>query len=806
MEATRKTTDPQAAQVVCVCFFLALAILAVFGQTAHFGFVNFDDDIYVYANPDVTGGLRWEGVVRAFTHVECSLYHPLTMISLMADAQMHGLDAGGFHLCNVLIHTASAILLFLILRWMTGALWRSAFVAAVFAIHPLRVESVAWVTERKDVLGAFFFILTVGAYARYVRKPDSPGRYLMVAGLFVLDLLCKPIAVTLPLALLLLDYWPLNRFTPATPNPDCDTDGRGKGRAGSPLPAAARTECAPYQLRPAYYPNRPLGIARRLILEKIPLLALAAAACAVTFFAAGKAVVSAASVPLPMRLGNALVSCAVYLRQMVWPVGLAVFYPYPAKSTPLWELALAFLLLAIITGMVLALGRKRPWLWVGWFWYLGMLAPVIGLVQVGLFAHADRNTYLSQIGLYVLLTWAVAGMSAGWPYRRWILGGASAAILVALILCAHTQASYWRNSESLWNRAISCTSGNYLAQYNLGTALLPQGRLAEAIGHFQKAVEIRPDYAEARDNLAKAHYNLANALLKQGKPEEAIAHFQQSLEIEPANAKALNNLGNALAAKGAYQDARAPYEKALQIQPGFADAHYDLGQVLLKLGRFDESVAQFRKALDIEPKNTEAQNGVGEALLLKGDLEGALACFGKNTALNPDPLTRWRSLGGGFLEKGEWDAAIVCYRQAINIVPRSADACADLGMAYLKKGETREAMDSWQQALAINPGQISVLNNLAWLLATATDPSLRDGAKAVALATQASQSSGGGNPVILHTLAVAYAAEGNYRQAATTARRALDLASAQKKDALAATLQQEIQQYESNPPPGNAPP
>jgi len=760
--STTEQKSPPALPGLCVCAFLALAVLAVFGQTARFGFVNFDDDVYVYENPLVAGGLSREGIARVLTHAECRLYHPLTMISLMGDEQLHGLSAGGFHLTNVLIHTASAILLFLILRQMTGALWRSAFVAAVFAIHPLRAESVAWVTERKDVLGTFFFILTLGAYVRYVRKPNSPARYLTVAGLFVLDLLSKPIGVTLPLVLLLLDYWPLHRFAPGTP-------------------------------------TRLFGIPRRLILEKIPLLALAAAACVVTYIAAGKAAVSAAVVPMPMRIGNALVSYVVYLRQMVWPAGLAAFYPYPAKSFPLWELALAFLLLAVISGVVLALGRKRPWLLTGWFWYLGMLVPVIGIVQVGAFAHADRNTYLPQIGLYVLLTWAVAGMSAGWPYRRLILGGGAAAILVALIFCARTQVSYWRTSELLWNRALACTTGNYAARYNLGNEFVKQGRLEEAIGQFHEALEIQPASYDAR-------YNLGNALFRQGKLDDAIAQYQKILALAPDSAQVLNNLGNALAMKGESEAALAQYEKALQIQPGYADAHYDLGQVLLKLGKLDEAIAHYRKSLEIEPRNTEAQNGLGKALLLKGDLDGAMACFMKATPANPDTDANWVKIGSDFLGMEDWDAAIVCYRQATKINPRDPEASAGLGMAYFKKGEARNAVESWQRALAIYPGQVSVLNNLAWLLATAADASLRDGAKAVALATQASQLSAGANPVILHTLAVAYAAEGNYGLAAATARRALELAAAQKKDALAATLQQEIRLYESNPPPGNAPP
>ena len=326
---------------------------------------------YVYENAKVTGGLSLKGLAWVFTHADCHLYHPLTMLSLMADYQLHGLHAGGYHFTNVLLHTASVILLFLVLRQMTGALWRSAFVAAVFAIHPLRVESVAWVAERKDVLGTFFFMLTLGAYVRYVRKPNSLARYLMVAVAFVLALLSKPTVVTLPFVLLLLDYWPLQRFEQA------------RNFSG-------------------------------LVLEKIPLLALAAGACAMTVLAAEKEVAAYANVSMLSRLGNVLVSYAVYLRQMVWPEGLAVFYPRPEKGHPVWTMALSFLLLALITGGVLAFRRKRRWLLIGWLWYLGMLTPMIGIVQVGAFAHADRITYLPQIGIYLPLTW----LAAEWAAKR----------------------------------------------------------------------------------------------------------------------------------------------------------------------------------------------------------------------------------------------------------------------------------------------------------------------------------------------------------------------------------------------------
>jgi tetratricopeptide (TPR) repeat protein len=702
-QTTREARNPQILRAGCVCVFLALAALAVFGQTAGFGFVNYDDGFYVYENPRLAGGWSLEGVARAFAHAECFLYHPLTMISLRLDYQLHGLHAGGYHLTNVLIHTASAVLLFLLLRQMTGALWRSAFVAAVFAIHPLRAESVAWVAERKDVLATFFFLLTVGAYLRYVRNPNSPGRYLLVAVFFALGLLCKPVAVTLPFVLLLLDFWPLQRFALGTP-------------AGAASPVARQ---------PGYW-----GIPRRLILEKIPLLALAAVMCVVTCLVVRKVVLVGAPVSVAARLGNALISCVVYLRQMVWPTGLAVFYPFPEKGAPFWEVALAFLLLAAICGGVLACWRKRPWLLTGWFWYLGMLVPVIGIVGAGDFAHADRNTSLPQIGLYILLTWAVADWSAGWKHRRLVLGGLMIAVAGALMVCARIQTSYWRDSETLWNRALDCNPGNSVARINLGNALSAKGDWEGAGAQFRKALEIKPEDAEARNDLGIV-------LVVKGDREEAIAQFRKALEDKPDYAEARLNLGNALYAKG----------------------------------NQDEAIAQFRKTLEIQPDYAEARLNLGDALFMEGQLEEAIAQ----------------------------------YRQAVEIKPDFAEALSNLGAALLRKGQTREALDAWQKSLEIKPGQLSVQNQLAWLLATTPDAALRNGAKAVALAAQASQRSGGGNPVNLRILAAAYAEEGNYGLAAATARRALELAAQQKNDALSAALQKEIQLYQANTPLRDAP-
>ncbi len=382
-------------RVPAVCLVLAAITFAVFGQTLNHEFVNFDDNDYVYENPVVAQGLTFRGIVWAFTHVHSANWHPLTWLSHMLDCQLYGLHPGGHHLTNVLLHIATVIVLFLVLRQMTGALWRSAFVAALFAIHPLRVESVAWVAERKDVLSGLFFMLTIGAYVRYARRPWSLARHGLVALLFAMGLMSKPMLVTLPVVLLLLDYWPLQRVEP----------GKLSG----------------------------------LVLEKLPLFALSAASCAVTFLAQSQAIQSIGSFSLPLRLGNALAASMIYLGQIVYPAGLAAFYPYPLNGLPAWEVALAGLLLVGFSIVAWRERRKQPWLLMGWLWYLVMLLPVAGIIQVGVQAHADRYTYLPQIGVYMAVTWLAAEWGAKWRMGRAALGGLMSAMLAVLMVCAWKQ-------------------------------------------------------------------------------------------------------------------------------------------------------------------------------------------------------------------------------------------------------------------------------------------------------------------------------------------------------------------------------
>jgi tetratricopeptide (TPR) repeat protein len=538
-------------------------------------------------------------------------WHPLTTISHMLDCQLYGLKAGWHHFTNVLLHTLAAIFLFTALQQMTGAFWRSAFVAAVFAIHPLRVESVAWIAERKDVLSGVFFMLTVLAYVYYVRSPRIT-RYLVVAFVLACGLMSKPMLVTLPFVLLLLDYWPLDRIK---------------------------------------------GEAWKRLLEKIPLVALSAVSSIATLLAQKGAVGWTEELPIFERINNAAVSYVLYIWQMFWPVNLAVFYPHPENRLPLWEIIASLVLLICVTAVAIILLKQRPYLITGWLWYLGMLVPVIGLVQVGWQGHADRYTYLPQIGLYIAITWAVADMTRLWRYRRAILSTAGLLTVVVLSCCAWIQTRHWSDSETLFKHALAVTTNNDVAENNLGIVYLGQGNVDEAISLLQAAVDLRSDNSPAQENLAKA-------LLQKGRVSEALIHY--------------------------------------------------------------------RKLLELQPDNIEVHNIVGTVLI--------------------------------------------------------------------QQGRAREAIDEWQKVLTIQPDNGNAMSNLAWVFATSPDDSVRDGPKAVQLASEAVRISGRRIPILFRTLAAAYAEVGDYSKAIEIAQEGSDLANSQGNSGLTTELQGNIALYHTERP------
>ncbi len=615
--------------VLAAYIFLVALTWSVFGQTLGHEFINYDDPSYVYENPHVRGGVTMQAIAWAFAHSHGQNWHPLTSISHILDCQVYGLKAGGHHFTNVVLHTITVILLFFVLREVTGTLWRSLFVAAVFAVHPLRVESVAWVAERKDVLSGAFFMLALLAYVRYARSP-ARGRYIIMSILFALGLLSKPMLVTVPFVLLLLDYWPLQRFAYLTPVKSKITSSRWWDRQ---------------------------SVARRLILEKIPLLGLSAASCAVTLLVQHQLIGSTERLPLPWRVNNAAMTYLVYVRDMFWPMRLAPFYPHPESQLPLWEIAFAVVVLLGITTAVFILRNKRPYLLTGWLWYLGMLVPVIGIIQVGWQARADRYTYLPQIGLYLALTWGIIDLSAWWPQRRKIVGAAAAVVIAVLAWCAWIQTSYWKNNERLWTHTLAVTEKNDVALNNLGVVFLARGLVDEALSRFQEAVSLRPDNAPAQGNLGKA-------FLQKGNLGEAMTHYHRLLQIEPDNLEAHNILGT----------------------------------------------------------------------------------------------------------------------------------------AFFQEGKVNEAIAEWQRILAIEPDNGNALSNLAWVLATYPDASIRNGAKAVDFAQRAVSISDQRSPIILRTLAAAYAEDKRFSEAIETAQEAAKLATAQGNAALAHELKVQIALYRKSAP------
>jgi tetratricopeptide (TPR) repeat protein len=518
---------------VGVCLSLTALTWVVFGQTLWHDFINYDDPRYVYENTSITSGISIGGVAWAFTHIHSMNWHPLTTISHMLDCQLYGLKAGAHHFTNVLLHSIATILLFLTLQYMTGAFWRSAFVAAVFAIHPLRVESVAWIAERKDVLSGVCFMLTLLAYAHYVRAP-SIRRYLTVAFVFALGLMSKPMLVTLPFVLLLLDYWPLGRIR------------EGGSKVGRQV--------------------------LRLLVEKIPLVALSAVSSLVTFLAQRGALGWTEQLPILARVSNALLSYVVYMRQMFWPANLAVFYPHPENRVASSEIILAATVLIGITITAIILRKNAPYLITGWLWYLGMLVPVIGLVQVGWQGHADRYTYLPQIGLCIAATWAVADLTTLWRHQRTILGAAAILTIGVLGWGAWVQTSYWRDSETLFTHALAVTANNDVAENNLGIVFLRQGKVDEAISLLQAAVDLRPDNSPAHENLAKA-------LLQKGQVTDALVHYRKLLELQPDNIEVHNIVGTVLIQQGRIREGVEEWQKVLAIQPDNGNAMSNLAWV-----------------------------------------------------------------------------------------------------------------------------------------------------------------------------------------------------------------------------------
>lgn len=574
---------------IFITLLLASATLFVYWEVQNQEFIYYDEEIYVTDNPHVRQGLTWDNLRYAFTESKSGYWHPLTWISLMADRQLFLNNAGGYHWTSLIIHIANTILLFFTLSFMTKAPWRSGFAAALFAFHPLHVEAVAWIAARKDVLSGFFWMLALGAYAIYVKNP-SINRYFLVLLAFVLGMMAKPTFVTLPVVLLLLDYWPLNRGLPPA-----------NGEKTGVLTQAVNGKDG-YQASMLF-----------ILLEKIPLALLGFIIGLISIFPEGNAcnLPPLHAAPLLGRIEHALISYINYLIKMFWPINLAAFYPYPAHFH-LWKVIAAAGLLLIVSLLVFSTRKKHPYLSVGWFWYLVTLLPVIGLVQFWTHDIADRYTYLPLLGIFIMLAWGMPEFVSSWPGRRVILPFLACACLALLMFLARHQVSHWQDSYTLWSHTLNVTEDNPVAHNNLGIFLANNGKPAEAEAHYRQAIRLKPD------NYA-AYNNLGLLLANNDKPAEAEAHYQQSIRLKPDNHAAYNNLGILLAKQGMQGEASQEFIKALSLKPDYADAHNNLAIYLAQRGQYVDAMGHFLEAVRLNPDEAQFQFNVGLIYLQHGN-------------------------------------------------------------------------------------------------------------------------------------------------------------------------------------------
>jgi tetratricopeptide (TPR) repeat protein len=653
---------------VGITILLVAITAAVFWPLVRFDFINFDDPSYVYDNKFVRGGLSLQSLGWAVTSIEQANWHPLTWLSHMLDWQLFGSWAGGHHLTSALLHTAGTVLLFWLLKRMTGAPWPSAAVAALFAVHPLHVESVAWVSERKDVLSTLFGLLALLCYVRYAERPGV-GRYLWVAVLFAASLMCKPMLVTLPCVMLLLDYWPLRRYPLRIAN--CELRIQTAPARGL-FKSAIRN------------PQSAISFARttalRLILEKLPLFALVAASSIMAFITQrhGGAMKYAEQLPFLTRLANAPVVYVTYLGKTVWPTALALFYPYTER--PVWQAVLATALLAAITAGVVWQIRRRPYLAVGWFWYLGMLVPVIGLVQVGEQSMADRYTYLPLVGIFIMGVWGARDLAAG--RRAWQVGlvCAFAAALVACAALAQQQVACWKDSKTLLEHDIEAAGDNPMARGNLGvfymddTRLEKSERLRRAMAEFRRALELNSRYVFA-------HNNLGLALAEQDNLSEAIDHYRIALQIDPRHAPTHNNLGMALARQDNLDMAIRHYREAIDLRPDYAKAYNNLASALHRQGKVNEAIDGFRRAIALDRRYARPHNNLGMVLAQLGLTDEAIAEYREGLRLDPENAKTHNNLGLAWLDKGDAAAAAAEFEAALTLSPGMTDAMANLAGA-----------------------------------------------------------------------------------------------------------------------------
>jgi Flp pilus assembly protein TadD len=626
-----------------ICLFLVLTILAAYWQLPLHDFLVFDDNKYIAQNTHVHEGITWKNIAWAFSNTDFGYWHPLTWLSHMLVFQLVGLKFGMHHLTNLFFHIANTLLLFLVFKRMTGTLWQSAFVAAMFALHPLNVESVAWASERKNVLSTFFWMLTIWTYIRYT---ECPGfyRYLLILFVFVLGLMAKPMLVTLPFVLLLLDYWPLCRLNLT--------------RLRSDNQEIHTSKITGFQTSPLLH----------LILEKIPLLGLSAICIYLSSLSIQRfgIVISTASVPMRLRIGNALVSYVIYIKKMVWPHNLAVFYPYP-KTLPLWQVYGAGLLLVCISILSLRAAKSKPYLVVGWLWFIGTLVPVIGLVQAGLWpATADRFAYVPLIGLFMVIAWGVPDLVFRWRRRKAGLAVIAATFFPILMATTWLQIRHWQNGVTLFTHNLNVTHNNSLAYNELGNALKQEGKFGKAMFYYSKALQINPNYAEA-------HNNLGYTLTQQKNYQDAIYHYNKALRIKPTYAEAHNNLGTALLYQGNDKGAIYHYNEALKSNPNYAGVYYNLGKIYLNQGKIEKAILLYRKALELNPEMTQVLYNLSWVLASHKDEKYRNGEEAVKLAEMLCKVTRYNqplaldALASAYAETKRFDAAVLTAKKALKL-------------------------------------------------------------------------------------------------------------------------------------------
>jgi len=645
-----------------VAILLGLVVTAVYLRAVTNGFTNYDDDKYVLENVTIHAGPTLKGIIWAFTAFYQSNWHPLTWISHMFDCWLYGPKPAGHHFTNLVLHVAAMLMLYAVFVRMTGSPWKSGFVAGLFGLHPLHVESAAWVAERKDVLSAFFWMLTMWVYAWYAELKSagsrlSNGVYALVIAIFALGLMAKPMLVTLPFVLLLLDYWPL---------------GRLKTLRGEQI--------------------------HSLIVEKIPLFVLTFASCVVTYHAQHRegAVRTLEQFPLGVRAANALVAYVVYIRKMFWPVDLAALYPHPGSHLPVWTVFVSSLVIVVLTGAALVLARRHRYVAVGWLWYLGTLVPVIGLVQVGEQALADRYTYVTLIGLFIIFAWGVpellrsgkslSNQNAGFRCSPVITtsGFLSLTVLAGL---TYVQIGYWKDSETLFRHTLAYTRGNEIAHNNYGIALAALGRTTEAMAHFRRAIELSPQYPDP-------HGNLGNIYDSMGRLDDAIKEYEAVLKLNPGDARAYYNLGNVLAKKGKAKEAMEQYDKSLEKSRNNAGAHINRGKMFAAQGKIEQAIREYQAAIKANPLIAEAHYNLGLAYKRQNRLDEALKEYHEAIRLEPKWPAPHNNLANVLLLQKKYDEAISEYKEAIRLNPAHAEAHNNLAAAYMYVGRYA---DAWKE-------------------------------------------------------------------------------------------------------------